>query len=243
VSRPSIVDNQFFAAPRHVAASVGGRRRTPERWAEPAVTSLSDRSRRLHFLALAGCLLLFGAGVALASAAEEPPPTTTDSTPTTTAPATATVMTPTATSNFGWELAGRPHPRPRPPTPSPQVSPLPTTTTAMRPATTHRPSRPHVRHVKVRPPVARSPRFVKPRRTGAVLAADATEGRSPLASALTVAALSLAIAFFTVGAAPAAPLRWRRGGVFAAYHRSQVTVAGAVSLLLAAVLFVLTQGR
>ena len=95
----------------------------------------------------------------------------------------------------------------------------------------------------MRHPVARSPRVVNPQRTGAILAAPATEGRTPLASALTVAALSLAIAFFAVGAAPAAPLRWRRGGVFAAYHRSQVTVAGTVCLLLAAVVFALTQSR
>ena len=40
--RPSVVDDQLFATPRHVAASVGGKRRTPVQRAETADTSLFD---------------------------------------------------------------------------------------------------------------------------------------------------------------------------------------------------------
>jgi hypothetical protein len=83
---------------------------------------------------------------------------------------------------------------------------------------------------------------VQPQRTRAVLPGRATAGRSLLASAFTVAALGLAVAFFAVGSAPGR-LRWRHSAVFVAYHRSQVTVAGVLSLLLAALVYAVTQGR
>jgi hypothetical protein len=200
----------------------------------------------MQLLALAGILLLFGAGVTLASAAGKPPPTATESTGDATATPTFVVHETTPTSDFGWELVRPGATHPRPPAPPPASAPMTPAAPAQTPITTAAaPRRPHVKHVKARrrrQPVPRPARVVQPQRTRAVLRGPATAGRTLLASAFTVAALALAIALFAVGSAPG-QLRWRHSGVFVAYHRSQVTVAGVLSLLLAALVYVVTQGR
>jgi hypothetical protein len=89
------------------------------------------------------------------------------------------------------------------------------------------------------PPVRRE-LVVKPQRTGAVLAANATESRA-MYSALLVAALLLAIACFATGATPTTQIRWRRGAAFVAYQRGNITTVGVLCLLAAAIVFALTR--
>lgn len=69
-----------------------------------------------------------------------------------------------------------------------------------------------------------------------MLAATSSAAPPPQASILLLAALSLAIACFAVGATPAEQIRWRRGAIFVAYRRTSVTVAGGAFLVAAAIL-------
>jgi hypothetical protein len=143
----------------------------------------------------------------------------------------------------GWQLARptpTPTPAPPPAAPAPAATAAPTTTTAAvskhpRPAKRKRPrrSKPHV--------TRQPPHAVEPRRTGAVLAADATTSKPAFVSTLLVAALGFAIACFAFGAAPAGQIRWRRGAAFVAYQRLNITTAGVLSLLVAAIVFALTR--
>lgn len=195
----------------------------------------------MHTLAVLAIVSLFAAGAALARAEDEPPPTTT-----TTDATTTTVPTVVPEGSYGWELvrpqAGR-RPKPAAPAATPVVTPTtPTPTVGTTPAST--PGRAHrAKPRPVRPHRAgRTVRVVKPRRTGAVLAARTTAERATYASLLILAALSLAIACFTVGATPAARVRWTAAAHFVAYRSTQATIVGAVCLA-AALLLVLTSTR
>jgi hypothetical protein len=207
---------------------------------EPAVTSLRDNSRRLQLLAVTASLSLFAAGASLAHAEDEPPPTTPEPTTTTVAPP------PAPEGAFGWELAGKaPARRAKPVAPSPSTgTPPPVVTTTTTASSSPRPvRRPHVKPRRRQNQASPAPHVVRPRRTGAVLAETTGASRESYAFALTVAALSLAIACFAVGSVPAAQVRWRRGAAFIAYRRTDVTVVGFVCLIAAGIVYALAQNR
>ena len=195
-------------------ASVGPDRRTDAGCREPAVTSFRDNSRRLQLLAVTASLSLFA-------------------------------------QERRWRTQRTSRLRPR---------------RSRRPRRSHRPPlrREHSgrsspgrhRHVArnrsrpVRAPARRhqnqaspAPHVVRPRRTGAVLAETTGASRESYAFALTVAALSLAIACFAVGSVPAAQVPSRRGAAFSAYRRTDVTVVGFVCLVAAAIVHALAQDR
>jgi hypothetical protein len=227
-------------------ASVGADRRTDATCREPAITSVRDHSRRIQLLAAIVTMLLFAGGAALARAEGPPHPATPAPTSTTTSPP------PAPPGAFGWEIAGNQRTAgvkpPAPPASSSIITTAPaparvvtaTTAAVQKPRPAHRlkPAR-----TKKTPP-ATTTRVVRPRRTGAVLAAHTT-GRpgGAYASVLMVATLSLAIACFALGSMPAPRVRWRRGAAFVADRRLDVTVAGFLSLLAAAVVYALVGGR
>jgi hypothetical protein len=103
--------------------------------------------------------------------------------------------------------------------------------------------RPHVKPRRRQNQASPAPYVVRPRRTGAVLAETTGASRESYAFALTVAALSLAIACFALGSVPSAQVRWRRGAAFIAYRRTDVTVVGFVCLIAAAIVYALAQNR
>lgn len=221
-------------------ASVGADRRTDATCREPAVTSFRDNSSRLQLLAVTASLSLFASGATLAHAEGEPPPTTTEPTTTTVAPP------PAPEGSFGWELAGKPPVRrAKPVVPSPSTGiPAPVVTTTTTAISSPRPvRRPHVKPRRRQNQASPAPHVVRPRRTGAVLTETTGGSRESYAFALTVAALSLAIACFAVGSMPAAQVRWRRGAAFIAYRRTDVTVVGFVCLVAAAIVYALAQDR
>jgi hypothetical protein len=220
-------------------ASVGADRRTDAACREPAVTSFRDNSSRLQLLAVTASLSLFAGGTTLAHAEGEPPPTTTELTTTTVAPP------PAPKGSFGWELAGKPSVRrAKPVVPSPSTgTPTPVVTTTTTASSSPRPVRPGVKPKPQQTQASPVPHFVRPRRTGAVLAAETTGARDSATFVLTVAALSLAIACFALGSAPLAQVRWRRGAAFIAYRRTDVTVVGFVCLVAAAIVYALAQNR
>ena len=147
---------------------------------------------------------------------------------------------------FGWELAGKPPARrAKPVTPGPSTGAstrvVTTTTTAI---SSPRPVRSHVNPKRRQRQASPLPHVVRPRRTGAVLEAETTgASRETYTVVLTIAALSLAIACFSLGSVPSAPVRWRRGAAFIAYRRTDVTVVGFVCLVAAAIVYALAQNR
>jgi hypothetical protein len=221
-------------------ASVGPDRRTDAGRREPAVTSFRDNSRRLQLLAVTASLSLFAGGATPAHAEGEPPPTTTEPTTTMVAPP------PAPEGSFGWELAGKPpvrHEKPVVPSPSTGTPTPAVTTTTTTASSSPRPVRPRVKPKPRQKPASPVPHVVRPRRTGAVLAAETTGAGDSATFVLTVAALSLAIACFALGSLPSAQVRWRRGAAFVAYRRTDVTVVGFVCLVAAAILYALAQNR
>ncbi|MFL6010796.1 MAG: hypothetical protein ACJ734_03280 [Gaiellaceae bacterium] len=89
-------------------------------------------------------------------------------------------------------------------------------------------------HPNVRP--------LQPQRTGAVLAARTVADGTTANSPFVLISLALAIACFGLASPPAAHVRWHGVAVLTRYRPRELTLAGALLLVLAAVAIVL-EGR
>jgi hypothetical protein len=150
---------------------------------------------------------------------------------------------PAPQANGGWELAKPTHARASiPAATQPAAAPVVTSPAEPPPAAPVAKPAHHRRRHKPALRVARpQPALVRPQRTGAVLAARTTTTQTAYEELLVLAGLGLAIACFACGAAPAEQIRWRRGAAFVAYQRANITTAGVICLLAAAIVFALTR--